>query len=63
MKPLTLNINENVSIGSVLGKGNKYLGMVRYPISDVNDIITNNLNKRLGSIKKIYAWLEVDDIK
>ena len=56
-----IQVNDNVSIGSVDEKGYKYLGMMFYPTKDVDIIITKNFNKRMGNISKFYGWLEVNE--
>ena len=55
-QPLTLN--NNILIGSVDDKGYKYLGMFFYPTKRISEIITRNVNNRVGAITKFYAWLD-----
>ena len=53
-----LALSDNVSIGSVDDKGYKYLGMFFYPTKKISEILTRNMNKRVGAITKFYAWLD-----
>ena len=57
-----LHIDTDTVLSSVDVKdAYKYLGMKFLPSNDMNKINMFNLNQRMGSVCKFYAWLEVNE--
>ena len=56
-----MSIDESNLVHSVDSvKGYKYLGILFFPTSDINEIISKNINRRMVNVSKYYAWLEVN---
>ena len=55
-------VDEHIIVNSVTEeKGYKYLGMLFFPTNDITKIVTRNVNNRVGSISKFYAWLDINE--
>ena len=61
IEPMFIDNNDMIqSVDST--KGHKYLGMLFFPTNDLNDIILKNINQRMVSISKYYAWPVVNEV-
>ena len=55
-------LNNNVIIPCVdADKGNKYLGRLFFPTLNIDILFHKNLDNRMHSIRRFYAWLEINE--